>query len=209
MDDTGTRLDDRYFRRITYERDQSLAATGDTEVYITYCRQQRSRGLMGSRKEFHDMRVNIVFLKNIVDDLHLRTVRSVGLLAALEDGGIATLETEGEDIKGDVRTSLEDHADDAEWHADTLQMEAVVERLLLQHMAEGRGKGSDMAHVMGDILQTLRREEQTVVEGIVLTGFLQVFLISLQNIALMTDDGVSDSPEDLIALLVGDQRQRL
>ena len=57
-----------------------------------------------------------MLLEHLMDEGYDGLVGTVGVFAALEHAGVATLETEGEDVEGYVRTCLEHHTDDAEGH---------------------------------------------------------------------------------------------
>ena len=202
---TRSRLYDRHFCRIPHETDQALAATRNTEIDIAHRRQHSSRSLMRSRQEFDNMWVDPIFLQYFMDDCHLRQVCAVGFLASFQNGSIATLEAEREDIEGDIRPRLEDHTDDTKRHTDAFQMQPVVQCLVFQHTPERRRKGRHMPHVVGNIFQTLRRQEQAVIERIVLASLLQVVSIGLQDLTLMLIDSIGNSVEDLIALVIAEK----
>ena len=74
-----------------------------------------------------------------MDQCHLLTVRTVGILTAFQYTSITTLETEGEYIEGNIGPCLVDHADNAEGNTDTTKTKTIGQCLLLGDMTEGRG----------------------------------------------------------------------
>ncbi len=133
MHDSRTRLDDRYLCCVAHETNQSLATTRNTKIDVTYCRKHGACCLMRCRQEFNYMRIDAILLQHRMDDRHLCPVCTIGFFTTLQNSGIATLEAEREDIKGDIRPRLEDHTDDTERYTDSFQMQAIVQRLVFQH----------------------------------------------------------------------------
>ena len=122
VDDAGSRLDDRHPGVVAHEVNELAASAGDAEVHISHGIQQFSRGLVGGGQQGHGVGVYVMALQHVVDETYGRAVGGVGIASALEDAGIAALEAEREDVEGDVGTGFVDHADDAEGHADAMQL---------------------------------------------------------------------------------------
>ena len=208
VDDTGTSLYHRHLGCIAHKRDKSFAATGNAQVDIADSGQQFARGLMGSGEEFHNGGVDAVPPKDLMDELNLSAIGAVGFLSAFQNGRIATLETEREHVESNVRTGLKNHSYNTKRHTHPTQMEAVVERSVLQHAAERRRQCGDMAHVGGDSVEAVGSEEQTVVESIVLTGFFEVGSIGLEDSILTGNDGIGNGIEDVVTNGIGHKGKR-
>src|SRR5690606_17271058 len=75
-------------------------------------------------------------------------VRMDGLLAAAQNRGVARLETKHGGIRGDVRSALEDDADDADRGPLLLQAQAVGAGPLLEDLSDGVVQGRDFAYAL-------------------------------------------------------------
>ena len=60
-----------------------------------------------------------------MDQCHLLTVGTIGILTAFQHARVTALETEREHIKRDIRTCLVDHADDPKGYTDTTETQTV------------------------------------------------------------------------------------
>ena len=75
----------------------------------------------------------ILLLDNGTDGL----VAFLGIRTALEDNGGACLQAKGRNLEGNIGTSLVDHANNAKRHADTTDVQSVLQHLVTEHTAQG------------------------------------------------------------------------
>ena len=116
MNHASTCLYDWHLGIVAHEVDELSAATWYAHVDIAHSIKHGGGCLMGGWQELHHTSVDAMLLEHLMDEGYDCLVGTVGIFAALEHAGVATLETEGEDVEGYVRTCLEHHADDAEGH---------------------------------------------------------------------------------------------
>ena len=69
-------------------------------------------------------------LQHLMNQLYCGLVRVVGICTTFQHAGVTTLEAEREDVEGDVRTSLVNHAYHSEGHTDTAEAQSVRQRFL-------------------------------------------------------------------------------
>ena len=133
MHHTGTRLDDRHLGRFAHHPDESLAASGYAQVYVSHSLKQPGGSLVGGRKQGDGGCGQLIAAQDIVDDGHSSAVGGFGIFPSFEDAGIAALETEREHIESDVGSGLVDHADDTKWYTDLAQQQSVGKRAPAQY----------------------------------------------------------------------------
>ena len=164
---------------------------------------------MGGGQQGDHAVVDALLAEHFADEPDARLIRSLSVAAALQRTGITTLETEGEDIEGDVGSRLIDHADDAEGHAHAMDAQAVGQRAGIGHQTQGRGQLGHVAHVGRDGLESRGRELQAIVERILRVHPREVLAVGLQELLLPGNDGIGHAQQHVAPLLFGDSGQRL
>ena len=135
-------------------------------------------------------------------------VRQVSIRTALQHTGIAALEAEREHVESHIRTGLVNHANDTKRHRDTMQAQAVGQRLLLGDMAQGRRQFRHVAHVTGYIVKTLVSQLQAVVQWILGVHLGQILLVGGKDALFEVYDSIGYSLQYLVAQVFWYQGQR-
>ena len=198
MTDAGPRLDDRNGGIGTDKIDETAAATRDDKVYITIGMKHLGRSFTAGRKQLHHMGIDTEAGKHTVDDTHNGTVGTVGIATSLEHTGIATLETEREDIKTDIRTGFVDDTYHTEGNTHTGEFETIGQHMMLQDPTKRTRQLGDLAHIGRNVLQTGGSEFQTVVLRIGLVHTGQVFGILCQDIICLSHSLIGHGQQDFI-----------
>ncbi len=103
-----------------------MTGTGYAKVYIAHGAQHLGRSLMCGGKKGYHVGVDSLLLQDVVDEAHDGLVALIGILAPLENTGIATFQAKAEYIKADIGACLIDDANDTEGHGDATKVEPVV-----------------------------------------------------------------------------------
>ena len=130
------------------------------------------------------------------------------VFAAAQDRRAPGLQTEGGDVRRDVRPRLVDAGDHAHRHAHLANDEPVRQGALLEPLADRVGQRGDGAHVGGDSGQPLGREHHPVddVAGDAgLAGGLQVVLVGAQDLVLMGGQRVSNGEQCPVLRVAADR----
>ena len=83
-------------------------------------------------------------------------------LAAAEDDGVAALDAQAGRVDGDVGPRLVDEEDDAERHADLVDLQAVGPDAAVEHAADRIGQGGDLAQAGRHGAEPGRRQAEAV-----------------------------------------------
>ena len=83
-------------------------------------------------------------------------------LAAAQDDRVAALDAQPGGVDGDVGPRFVDEEDDAERHADLVDLQAVGPTSAVEHAADRVGQGGDLAQPLGGGANPLRRRAQAV-----------------------------------------------
>ncbi len=111
-------LQDRDAGVLRHEADQALAAPGDDEVHQFVLLQKFQGGLPGdARDDLHRRLGRPGLLQGLLHQLGQGHIGVDGLLAALQDHGVAAFETEGGGVHRDVGPGLVNKADHPEGDA--------------------------------------------------------------------------------------------
>ena len=203
----GTCLNDRNACRIAHKVDQSSAATRYAEVDIAHSGEHLVCRLMRCRQQAHYVFVDVMRPKHFLDECNDGTVGHVGILSTLQYAGIASLETEREDIEADIGTCLVHHSNDTIRHTLLAQKESVGQRLLVEHLAKRIVQVSHITQCRSNVVQSLGRELQTVVQRIVLRHTTKVVGIGSKQLLYMRLDSVGKVQQYGCAVSLGKTRQ--
>ena len=181
MHHTGTGLYDRHLGVLAHIAYQSGRTTGDNEVHQSLGRKEFGRCLACSRQKSDSGWVQPVLEENIMYYGTDGLVAFLGIRTALEDNGRASLQAEGRNIEGNIGTSFVDHADNAKRHADTADVQSVLQHLVTEHTAQGRWQGCHIAAVRCYACYALGGEAQAVVARIGRVHTLQIVGVGRQD----------------------------
>ena len=145
--------------------------------------------------------------KHFLDECNDGTVGHVGILSTLQYAGIASLETEREDIETDIGTCLVHHSNDTIRHTLLAQKQSVGQRLLVEHFAKRIVQMRHIAQRYSNVVQSLGRELQTVVQRIVLRHTTKVVGIGSKQLLYMRLGSVGKVQQHGGAVGLGKTRQ--
>jgi len=89
---SGPGLYHRDLRRVANEVDQSLAASGNTEVYVVHGPQHLTGSFVGGGQQGHDIRVDAQLAQHLTDEVHPRLAGVYGIFPTFQDTGVATFQ---------------------------------------------------------------------------------------------------------------------
>ena len=184
----------------TYILDEGTAATRDDQIDQTRSGEQDLRRFVTGGQEDAAIGIDLELTQDEVDDVDQRLIGSLCIGAALEHTHIAALETEREDIAGDIGTRLVDDGNHPKRHAYLLNGESVGTLVFCQDLAQWRGQGSYIAHVRRYIGDALGREFQTVVFRIGRVHAPEVGAIGLEYLIGMLLEGIGQGEEHVVYL---------
>ena len=148
--------------------DQAGATTRDEQVdlllHVQHDIDQRAVGIID---ELNSVGGKARLADGSMNQGNQSGVGSQGLLSAAQETRIARLESQGNDVGGDVGTALVHAGYDAEGNAPLFDLKAVLEHEGLDELAHGIGKGGNTAHVGCHAVEALRIQEETIQEGVV------------------------------------------
>ena len=145
--------------------------------------------------------------KHFLDECNDGTVGRVGILSTLQYACVAGLETECEDIEADIGTCLVHHTHYAIGYSLLAQKESVGQRLLVEHFAKRIVQVSHIAQCSSNVVQSLWRELQTVVQRIVLRHTTKVVGIGSKQLLYMRLGSVGKVQQHGCAVGLGKTRQ--
>ena len=125
IDNTCTRLNDWYAGSIANKVDKASSTTRNTQVDIAYGIEHLASSFMGGRQQSDDIWIDAKLFQYLMNEFYRGLIGEVSIRATFQYTGITALEAQRENIEGDVRTSLIDHADHTKRYADTMQTQTV------------------------------------------------------------------------------------
>jgi len=175
MANAGTGFDDGEGSVFADKLNKIGTPPGNKEVHIIPGVEQSGGGFPFSGQQGAERCVQLVLFQHRMDQSHNGLVGRMGVLAALQDGGIARLEAKGKHVEADVWPGFVDDADDAEAHTDFAEVQAVGPGRFSQHASQWGGQFSHVPKVGGDVGQALFSQSKPVVFWIGRIHAVQVF----------------------------------
>ena len=104
--------------------------------------------------------------ERLADDRGERRVGALGVARAAQDDRVAALDRQRGAVDGHVRARLVDHADDAERHADLPQVDAALQRAVVELLADRVLQRDHGAHARGHPGDPRRGQGQAVAQRV-------------------------------------------
>ncbi|MOA16275.1 hypothetical protein D3C78_1364800 [compost metagenome] len=145
---------------------QPSTTARDQHVYIAIHSQQFIHQLtIRAFDRLHRRRWQAALFQRLLDHFHRRLIGVVGLFTATQDHRITGFQAQAGDVDSDVGARFIDHANYPERHTAALQLQAAVQQIAVQHVANRIAETADLAYVIGDRRQTRRSEQQAIQQG--------------------------------------------
>jgi hypothetical protein len=184
--------------RVAHKVDEALAAAWYAEVDISHGLQHLARGLVSGGQQGHDVGVDVHLCQHAVYEVDACLTGVDGVASALQDAGVAALDTQGKHVEGHVGAGFVDHADDTEGHTNALEVKAVVKYPMLEHMPQRRGQRGHLPHGVGNLGEPGLGQLQSVVHRVFLVHAVKVLLVGYQQGWHLFDDGIGHPVENLV-----------
>ena len=159
---------------LTHIINQSRTAAWNNQIHIATGIQQLTGRFTSGRQQLHHSRINTETGQYLMNKGHNRTVGMMGVSTAFQHTCASGLETKRKDIKTDVRTSLVYNTYYTKRHTHPRYIQPVRQNGMFQYAAQRRRQLCHMTHVRRDAGNTLRRQFQSVIHGIILRHLCQV-----------------------------------
>src|SRR5262249_51822390 len=155
----GEVLHHRHPRLLGDAADEAFAAARDGQVdELVEPQQVSDGGAVGRRHQLHRVGRQLGGAQPILKNAVQGGVGVERFLTAAEDDGVAGLDAQAHRVHGDVRPRLVNEEDDAERHADLVDVQAVGTDVAVQYAADRIGQGGDLAQPVAGGLEPGRCE---------------------------------------------------
>ena len=130
------------------------------------------------------------------------------IASALEHAGVGRLETERKDIERDIWPRFVDDTYHTERDALLADFHAVGAGPFGHDLTDGRGQCRNTLHVIGNGFDALTCQLQAVVERIIGIHSVEIGTVGLQQRVDLRTYGLCRGSQNVVALLLGQSRQK-